>query len=267
MTRHRHWQQLLPGYQERLPGPALAGWVERYCRLQGSADTGQPLHPEGGCGLLFNFGDPILIDGAVLASPGIVSGPALRTQELAPVGRFDLLSVRFLPGRAWPFLGPLDALAGMTLTPGQWHCPLALSELGERMSGQAFDAQVALLEAALAQCLMEADGGSIGQALALIQSARGQLSISTLAEQLGAGRRRLERQFKAQLGLSPKQYSRLQRVKGARRLLRSRGEHGLADTAYQAGYWDQAHFIRDFKAVLGLTPGQYLAHLKRRYGN
>lgn len=40
----------------------------------------------------------------------------------------------------------------------------------------------------------------------------------------------------------------------------------LTDTAFTAGYFDQAHFIHDFKAVTGFTPGGYLDHVRRRYG-
>ncbi|PXX98382.1 helix-turn-helix domain-containing protein [Halomonas sp. LBP4] len=38
------------------------------------------------------------------------------------------------------------------------------------------------------------------------------------------------------------------------------------DAAHEAGYFDQAHFIHDFKAVTGITPDDYLRHVGRRYG-
>ncbi|PMR76494.1 helix-turn-helix domain-containing protein [Billgrantia endophytica] len=40
----------------------------------------------------------------------------------------------------------------------------------------------------------------------------------------------------------------------------------LTDTAFTAGYFDQSHFIHDFKSVTGFTPGGYLDHVQRRYG-
>ncbi|WP_369127980.1 helix-turn-helix domain-containing protein [Halomonas flagellata] len=47
---------------------------------------------------------------------------------------------------------------------------------------------------------------------------------------------------------------------------RGRRRTPLTDTAHEAGYFDQAHFIHDFKAVTGITPGDYLRHVGRRYG-
>ncbi|RUA22177.1 AraC family transcriptional regulator [Billgrantia gudaonensis] len=56
-------------------------------------------------------------------------------------------------------------------------------------------------------------------------------------------------------GLSPKRYARLMRIARSRELIKGRDGRVLTDTAHAAGYYDQAHFIHDFKAVTGLTPG------------
>ncbi|MDX5378436.1 MAG: helix-turn-helix domain-containing protein, partial [Halomonas sp.] len=81
------------------------------------------------------------------------------------------------------------------------------------------------------------------------------------------GQRRLERLFQRHVGLTPKHYARLLRVAHSRELIKQ-GEAtaSLTDTAFAAGYFDQAHFIHDFKAVTDYTPGGYLEHVRRRYG-
>jgi len=64
------------------------------------------------------------------------------------------------------------------------------------------------------------------------------------------------------VGLTPKQFSRIQRVALVRNQLRS--GQPLLDTALACGYSDQAHFIHDFKRVVGITPGQYRTSRIRR---
>lgn len=100
-----------------------------------------------------------------------------------------------------------------------------------------------------------------------LQRHHGQASIAALLAELPFGQRRLERLFQRHLGLSPKRYARLLRVAHSRELIKQGGATAsLTDTALASGYFDQAHFIHDFKAVTGLTPGGYLGHVRQRYG-
>ncbi len=71
----------------------------------------------------------------------------------------------------------------------------------------------------------------------------------------GLSRFDLARQFRALLGTSPYRYSLMRRLeRGRRRIGRGRP---LAEAAFDAGFADQAHFSRHFKAAYGLTPGRY----------
>src|SRR5262245_49152426 len=72
----------------------------------------------------------------------------------------------------------------------------------------------------------------------------------------GLSRYDLARQFRAMLGTSPHRYLLMRRVDFARRRLH---EGRLADVACDAGFADQAHFTRTFKAAFGLTPARYRA--------
>jgi methylphosphotriester-DNA--protein-cysteine methyltransferase len=100
--------------------------------------------------------------------------------------------------------------------------------------------------------------------LALIQTAceflydtHGQMPITELAARCGLSLRQFERRFKRLTGLSPKILARLIRFEAARDgLLRGQS---WADLVYEFGYTDQAHFIHDFKAILGYTPGAFIA--------
>jgi AraC-like DNA-binding protein len=72
----------------------------------------------------------------------------------------------------------------------------------------------------------------------------------------GLDRYQFARQFHAVYGTSPYRYSVMRRLDVARGWLRD--ARPLAETALEAGFADQAHFTRTFKAAFGMTPGRYL---------
>lgn len=98
----------------------------------------------------------------------------------------------------------------------------------------------------------------LGQAAECIRQARGGLEVETVQAQLGISLRQLQRQFKAKVGVSPKHYLRMARINEVQRLLEAGHCLNLTQIAYQAGYTDQAHFIRDFKAMTGETPSVFV---------
>lgn len=83
-------------------------------------------------------------------------------------------------------------------------------------------------------------------------AASAQLPYRALESQLGIGRRQIERRFLGAVGLRPKQYARLLRIRRAATLMR--GTSSLTEIAHALGYADQAHFTRDFRAVVGMAP-------------
>lgn len=229
------------------------------------------LHPDGGMGLMFNLGPPLWRDGLRHVGPGWVDGPSLRSMRLGVDPGLALMGVRFLPGLGGAVLGEApEALAGAGLVSTEALHGRSLMALQERLQVVAgFEARLALLEHHLLAWLTEVEAPPplLGGALAWLQQRRGQGSIAELAEALSMSQRRLQRLFRGHLGLSPKQYARMLRVAHGRALIkRAAGSGALAEVAHDAGYFDQAHFIHDFTAVTGLTPGAYRRHVRQREG-
>jgi transcriptional regulator GlxA family with amidase domain len=96
------------------------------------------------------------------------------------------------------------------------------------------------------------------RAARLVAETGGRISVRALAAKLGLGERRLQQLFALHVGLSPRAWGRLARLQGCLRLLRERPGSGWAETALEAGYYDQAHLANEFRALCGLTPSSFL---------
>lgn len=84
----------------------------------------------------------------------------------------------------------------------------------------------------------------------------GQISISELTDQTGYSIRHLERHFHNFAGFTPKRLARVLRFQAATSA-RDLGQRSLTEIALDCGYYDQAHFIHDFRQFSGYTPSAY----------
>jgi transcriptional regulator GlxA family with amidase domain len=98
----------------------------------------------------------------------------------------------------------------------------------------------------------------IPASLSTLREGAGNLRMSELAEKLSVSQRKLERLYQREVGMSPKQYAQLLRIETARLSLKRMSETTTARLAVELGFYDQAHFIREFRAVTGMTPYAYL---------
>lgn len=96
----------------------------------------------------------------------------------------------------------------------------------------------------------------IQQSVNLINQKHGTCSIKQIAEKIHVGHRHFERLFKSYVGITPKLYSNIIRFSKAHNDI----EQGkkILDVLYECGYFDQAHFIKDYKRFTGITPKQSL---------
>jgi AraC-like DNA-binding protein len=92
-----------------------------------------------------------------------------------------------------------------------------------------------------------------------LRRTNGRMPIGGLATELGWSHRRLIARFREQIGLAPKAVARVMRFDRAVRALRSSATSGLAEIAYECGYFDQAHLNRDFRELAGTTPTAFAA--------
>jgi AraC-like DNA-binding protein len=92
-----------------------------------------------------------------------------------------------------------------------------------------------------------------------IESRSGNLSIKELCKTTGISKTSLEDHFREKVGLGPKMYSRVVRFNNVNQFIQKNIGTNWQELIYQFNYFDQAHFIKEFKGFFGYTPSQ--AHL------
>ncbi|MEC3881462.1 helix-turn-helix domain-containing protein [Parapedobacter sp. 10938] len=85
-------------------------------------------------------------------------------------------------------------------------------------------------------------------------------SMADIKEFTCFSERSLERHFKQRMGMSPKTYHRICRFNAMKARLDQAPSCSWQELAFTSGYYDQSHFIKEFKRFSGKTPGEYLAH-------
>lgn len=103
-------------------------------------------------------------------------------------------------------------------------------------------------------------------ALRELSKGAGGRSVAQLTDDLGISQRRFLDRFRSEVGMAPKLFSRVQRFQTVIATVDTHREVNWAEVAADCGYHDQAHFIHDFRAFTGFSPGSYLA-LKGEHRN
>jgi len=196
---------------------------------------------------------------------GLHSAPALIAHQGAQSG----IQVALRPLGTRALLGlPAGELAGIDV-PAEAVLSDLCSELRARvLAAAAWTERFAVLDEILLRRMNAAQLGvapEIGWAWRQLLTSGGAILVSDLAEQTGWSGRHLASRFREEIGLTPKAAARVIRFDRARRLLARRATaatgpgYRLADLAATCGYFDQAHLAREFNALAGCPPSQWLA--------
>jgi AraC-like DNA-binding protein len=236
----------MTAYQEYTPHPALAPYVACYWSITAAAPLINRVLPDGCVDIL--VGETLEVVGT------------MRQAMLIPMTRPALsLGIRFKPGGGAAFFRlPLHELTDHMLDlDSLWgRCT---QELAEQVAcASSIPAKIAHIEAFLL-CrlpLLPSANSTFQSAIAAVRQAHGDITVTTLRTDLALSERQLERLFLQYTGLTPRQFARLTRFRQVVHLLHQ-PVLSLTDVAYRAGYYDQAHFIHDFKSLAGLTPRDY----------
>ncbi|SHG64559.1 helix-turn-helix domain-containing protein [Massilia sp. CF038] len=251
-----------------LPAPALTPFVKQlwYADTPADAQVGREhILPTGQMHLVFRLaGAPLKVfdsandqHGAVAREP-VVGGPRASFYVKESGLAVSAIGVQLLPGAAMSLFGVSAAELAERHTP--------LSELWGAAGRSALDriaqagtplAQLRVLECLLAERLPRIR--AMHPAVAQLLSQPGQLTrIDTLVRDSRYSHRGFIALFREATGMSPKRYARLMRFRTVLARLRQQPGVALGALAQDAGYSDQAHMHREFRAFAGVTPRQYV---------
>ena len=256
------------------PAPALRRYVAFYAgyRQAGVAPARHRGLPSPYLTLIFTLDEPLHL--AVPTDPrrpprdfgtligGLHTTPAI----IAHQGHQSGIQLGLKPLGARALLGlPAGELSGLDLDAGDVLGPLA-AELHERLrTAFTWPQRFALLDDLLLGQVRDIQPVSreVAQAWRVLLASGGTAAVPELAREAGWSSRRLGTRFKAETGLGPKEAARVVRFDRARRLLQHRvlaaGKPELAALAAACGYYDQAHLAREFRALAGCPPSQWVA--------
>ncbi|MBA4851181.1 response regulator transcription factor [Emticicia sp. BO119] len=160
-------------------------------------------------------------------------------------------------GAACFFREPMNELFGESVSLENFVSKSSLNEIEESLSeAQTNQERITIIEQFLMARIQPIQADALVQsAIHQIQLAKGNIRITQLARQLYTSKSPLEKRFRRIVGASPKKFASIVRFNA---LLKDYDlEKTLTELGYEAGYFDQAHFIHDFKVFTGETPEEY----------
>jgi AraC-like DNA-binding protein len=247
-------------YLERDPSPALAACVETlwYACAPDVPHQRELVLPGGKIQFVISLAADHLTEctpeGDAPIAPALLVGARTSAEIVATRDMKQLAGVVFRPGGLGPWLRErADLFYEQSLSLNDlWPMAPVRERLLEATTTPEAILQV-LDEALCEQASARERRSHVCQALRLLRS----LGVRETARELGISERRLHLVFSEDVGLSPKQWSRVQRFQRALRALHNGVDMRWAELAATCGYADQAHFSRDFRSFSGIDPTTY----------
>jgi AraC-like DNA-binding protein len=239
-------------HQRVAPSPSLAGSIAHFWTvswdLRGQAPERAETLPHPSVHVIF--------EGRRAEVAGVTTGKFSRMLD----GRGSVFGIKFRPAAFQPLLGaPLATLTDRVVPVRAIFGAPGVALARALAAAPRLDEQVRLAEAFLDERVapLPAPVARIRDLVERLAVDRELVRVEQVAELAELDVRALQRQFRAYVGVSPKWVIGRYRLHEAAAQLDADATIDLAGLALQLGYFDQAHFIRDFKAVVGRAPGRY----------
>jgi AraC-like DNA-binding protein len=252
------------------PKPPLSKFVDNFWLYEGYAaeHKSERILPTGTLELVINLRQNELLfycaerpENCSRFSGAVVSGAHGRGFAADTAEEACIIGVHFKPGGAFPFLGlPAGDLADTHVDLETIGGPSA-GRLRERLCEATTSAErFQLLQKALLSRLCHGveQHYAVSAALEMFGKNQAGPTVREAAKYLGLSQRRFIQVFKAEVGMTPKLFSRIQRFQQTRTFIQQNPSPNWAALALDLGYFDQSHLIREFLEFSGLSPTDYL---------
>nr|WP_294945441.1 helix-turn-helix transcriptional regulator [uncultured Mucilaginibacter sp.] len=255
-------------YTEFRPNNFLKNYVQCYfvCETDTAVFTEDKVFATGAVEIMFNLGadgPQQIINGGLVKQPDVqLWGQTIQPFTFKSVGRHAMLGIRFFTHTAACFFKePIEEFNGQVIDfkdIGGGEITMLHSKLSETKS---LDRRLELVEEFLTQRLFRL--ANKFNKVKLVNSIMHDLShdgffenVNTVASRYGISSRYLQKIFLNYSGLSPNLFSKIARFQKSLHLV-SANHSSFTTIAHQCGYFDQSHFIKDFKFFTGSTPSGF----------
>jgi AraC-like DNA-binding protein len=259
-------------YLTHIPHPPLSNFVELFWFYDGyfpGSHKKERLMPDGSVELVINLKedeariyDRENLDKCERLPGTVLCGPHSSFFVIDTAQQDSVMGVHFKPGGAFPFFKmPAAELHNLHVSlEDLWGHEAGLLRqrlLEARTPEKKFQV---LEECLLARAFRPLERHrSVDFALALFRNIHTAPAISEVVDQIGISSRRFIQLFSNEVGLTPKLFSRVRRFQTVLQEIQTGSEFSWGDMAASCGYFDQAHFIHDFKEFSGINPTTYMA--------
>ena len=244
-------------HHRQLPSAPLAGLVEHYWHvrwdLRGLPAQQQATLPHPNVHLVVEHGQARVY--------GVHHGRFVRQLE----GQDQVFGIKFKAGGFHPFYRQPVAL----LLNRSMHATACFGAAGDDLTQQVlaasnFEAMCGAAEALLLRQLPKADAQveRVSNLLAHIAQGTDFVTVDHVLALSGLNQRGLQRLFQKYVGVSPKWVIQRYRLHEAIAQVQAGKTLSWSALALELGYFDQAHFVRDFRLLVGMAPGEYETSLK-----
>ena len=251
-------------FQRFAPDKELESTIECYWIVNDDDTTPrqQKIVPDGFTEIIFHFADPYrirLYDEWELQSECLLAGQIRKHFFLENTGRSDIVGIKLKPTALTHLFGLdmhqfTDKVVDLSTVSGT-----DFSETGRRLHETKDPAEkVSFLNIHFKKLLSERPlrETAVEKAIDIIFSKHGMMSVSEISRSAGVGERQLENLFKKYIGLSPKFFTRIIRFNYIFTLVQENNQN-WSGIVYDASFFDQSHFIRNFKDFTGENPSDY----------
>jgi len=254
----------VPEYLE-LPAPApLDALIHCFWFLRGpmAGAEVQSVVPDGRMEIVLHLGEPfseVGLDGVARPqADALLAGQLTSPFSLLPRGPADVVGIRFRSAGARSVLGfPAAEVTGRVDRLADHDVRLAGELLSAAAKAPGRMERVAALGRVLRRFVRDEPPPLVAEAVRWLDQAKAP-PMHAVAARLGVTRRTLERRVLHEVGLAPQMLHRVFRFRRAFRLIDQAPSGTWARVAHAAGYFDQAHLIREFRRFAGAAPTAFL---------
>ncbi len=257
-------------YKTYAPNTDLSAFIKCYWTLEAPKNNKpekQRIVPDGCMEMIFHYGDlykQYLDEGRYIIQPkSFVFGQITHHLNIEPTGETGIFAVRFNPDGFAPFVTiPNNDMENRAVPLQELFGNDGIHLEKELLNALTNEDRVKIVESFLLKILITPRfiDSITKSSVEIILQLNGQITTDELSDQLNIHRRQLERKFSSVIGLSPKQLSKIIRIQSTLKMMANNQFTSLTSVAYEGNYYDQAHFIKDFKEFTGMSPKKFYAN-------